>query len=411
MGCCTNLADFFIRTGVEGKMGLFQEMTFTAGDGGRWKIGRSWLPAPFHLAPSFARFGALSWKEKRAIAGLLMLLVRTQGKPGDTENVSMLDWLRRHGQAERAIALFWRTVLVSTLNEEPERTGSQYGVDVFWRVFLANKAGFTLGVPAAPLGDLYEGCRSAIEKAGGEVRFRESVREILTAEGRFAGVETERGETLRADAGIAAVPPDALAGILPKAAVESSPELRNLNRLHGSPITGVHLWFDRKVMEEPFLVVLDKTIQWIFNKSALYSEKSGVPEKNSAQYVQIVISASYDLVRKSRQEIIDLCMEEAASVLPAVRGARLVKGTVIKEVAATFSPEPGVDQWRAGAESPIKGLWMAGDWTRTGWPATMEGAVRSGYRAAELLLEAGGRPRKFLQPDLPVERLTRWLAG
>lgn len=124
----------------------------------------------------------------------------------------------------------------------------------------------------------------------------------------------------------------------------------------------------------------------------------------------MVISASYELARKSRQEIIDLCVKEIADVLPAAVNAELVKGTVIKEMAATFSPEPGVDQWRTGPGSPITGLWLAGDWTRTGWPATMEGAVRSGYRAAEVLLESCDRPQKFVQPDLPVEGLARWMS-
>jgi len=124
-----------------------------------------------------------------------------------------------------------------------------------------------------------------------------------------------------------------------------------------------------------------------------------------------VISASYDLVSSSRQEIIDLCLRELHQVLPATRDAQLVKATVIKEVAATFSPEPGSDQWRPVARTPFHNFFLAGDWTRTGWPATMEGAVRSGYLAAEAILEAAGRPQKFLVPDLPVKGLCRlWAA-
>jgi uncharacterized protein with NAD-binding domain and iron-sulfur cluster len=124
-----------------------------------------------------------------------------------------------------------------------------------------------------------------------------------------------------------------------------------------------------------------------------------------------VISASYDLVPKSRQEIIDLCVRELADVLPATRRAKLVKATVVEEVNATFSPAVGVDRYRPGQQSPVKNLILAGDWTRTGWPSTMEGAVRSGYLGAEAVLAGFGRPAKLLQPDLPIEGLSKYWAG
>ncbi len=174
----------------------------------------------------------------------------------------------------------------------------------------------------------------------------------------------------------------------------------------------MHLWFDRVVMEEPFLALLEGTTQWVFNKTALYGKNetniAGVRprDKNSSdpnlngQYLQLVISASYDLVSRSRQDIIELCQKELAGVLPATREAKLQKATVIKEIHATFSPDLGVDEWRLQQDSGIKGLFFAGDWTRTGWPSTMEGAVRSGYLAAEKVSGAFGQPRKLLQPDL-----------
>ena len=162
-------------------------------------------------------------------------------------------------------------------------------------------------------------------------------------------------------------------------------------------------------MTEPFITLLDTTTQWIFNKSALYAGTSGAgsasasPEKG--QYLQLVISASYDLLQKSRQEIIDLCLAEVRHALPAAREANLLKATVIKEAAATFSPQPGVDRWRPIQQTNIGGLFLAGDWTATGWPATMEGAVRSGYLAAEAVLRVSGTPQKFLQPDLKPDGL------
>jgi zeta-carotene desaturase len=122
----------------------------------------------------------------------------------------------------------------------------------------------------------------------------------------------------------------------------------------------------------------------------------------------LVISASYGLLQKPRQEIIDLCLKEVHQALPAAREARLMKATVIKDAAATFSPRPGVDRWRPPQETKIGGMFLAGDWTATGWPATMEGAVRSGYLAAEAVLRNAGTPRKFLQPDLPADGMVGW---
>ncbi|MGA8768483.1 MAG: FAD-dependent oxidoreductase, partial [Candidatus Acidiferrales bacterium] len=150
------------------------------------------------------------------------------------------------------------------------------------------------------------------------------------------------------------------------------------------------------------LTLLDHTTQWVFNKTLLYGETGA-----RGQYLQLVISASYDLVPRSRQEIIDLCRRELADVLPASIEAQLEKATVIKEISATFSPEPGVDRWRPSQKTEVANLFLAGDWTRTGWPSTMEGAVRSGYMAAEAVLAAFGRPQEFLQPDLPFEGLSK----
>jgi zeta-carotene desaturase len=164
-------------------------------------------------------------------------------------------------------------------------------------------------------------------------------------------------------------------------------------------------------MAEPFLTLLDHTTQWVFNKTLLYRARVGPEPVTRGQYLQLVISASYDLVPKSRQEIIDLCRGELADVLPATREAVLEKATVIKEINATFSPGPGVDRWRPPQDIGVKNLFLAGDWTRTGWPSTMEGAVRSGYLAAEAVLSSFGRPQKVLQPDLPFEGFSKYWAA
>ncbi len=184
MGCCTNLEDFYSRVGVAGKIQMFDRLTFADPGGRRGTIEASLLPPPLHLAPSFATFPMLDLSDKRAIAKALLTIARGGGCLVDSGNgTTMLEWLRRHGQTQQAIAHFWSVVLVSAFDEELDRMGAQYGIEVFWKAFLANAEGYRVGIPAVPLGELYGGCREAIEKRGGEVRFRAKVRGIAVENG------------------------------------------------------------------------------------------------------------------------------------------------------------------------------------------------------------------------------------
>ena len=411
LGCCTNLADFYRRAGAGDKVRFYDTLYFADRDGRHSTIRASALPAPLHMAPSFLAFRALSVADKRAIATALLTIARAGGRPKDVESISMLDWLNRMQQTPGAIERFWRVVLVSALDEELARTAAQYGIDVFWKGFLASRCGYRVGIPTVPLAALYEGCRDAVVKRGGIVRLRSGVREIRFCGGQFASAVLDDGAEVTADACITAVPHIALPGLLPKEMCADGGALEGLHHIRTSPITGVHMWFDRVVMNEPFLALLDHKTQWVFNKSLLYAGNGSAGARagktqTGAQYLQLVISASYDLVPLSRQEIIDLCRAELADVLPATREAQLEKATVIKEVSATFSPEPGVDRFRPAQDFGVRNFFLAGDWTRTGWPSTMEGAVRSGYLAAEAVLNRLGRPQRLVQQDLAAEGLS-----
>ncbi len=424
LGCCTNLADFYRRVGADGQIRFYDQLYFADARGNRFTIEPSSLPPPFHMMFSFLRFSALTWADKRAIGRAMMEIARAGGHPPEIEGTSMLDWLHRMKQTPAAIERFWRVVLVSALDEELARTDARYGIDVFWKAFLSNREGFRLGIPAVPLSELYDGCRAAIEKRGGEVRTRATVRELRIEQGRMKSIVFDDGSEETADAFVMAVPQSAVLDIVDPALAASDANFAGLQHLHDAPITGIHLWFDRHVMDEPFLTLLDHTVQWIFNKTLLYSDAAQATSSNgggaakndsvaaasgAAQYLQLVISASYDLVSRPRQEIVEMCVRELRDVLPATRDAKLVKSTVIKEVAATFSPEPGSDQWRPGPRCSVENLFLAGDWTRTGWPATMEGAVRSGYIAAEAVLATAENSQRFVQPDLPAQGLcARW---
>jgi squalene-associated FAD-dependent desaturase len=417
LGCCTNLEDFYKRVGSAGKIKFFDRLFFLDPQGRTGAMQAGFLPAPAHMSGSFLTFDPLSLKDKLSIARALAAILFAGGQPKDAyppaQPVSMLGWLQRHKQTQRAIERFWRVVLVSALDEELDRTDARFGIDVFWKAFLKNSTGYRMGVPSVPLAELYDGCRIAIGQKRGEVILRSPVRNLCLKNGALVAVQFDGGREESADAFVLAVPHDKLSELLPAEVRAANPALAHLEKFKVSPITGVHFWFDRQVTSEPFITLLDTQTQWIFNKTALYASSVGEqhvapqPATNRGQYLQLVVSASYDLLKKSREEIIEMCLKEVRQALPAAYQAQLIKATVIKEAAATFSPEPGVDQWRPGQETRTPGLFLAGDWTATGWPATMEGAVRSGYLAAEAVLRSVGTPQEFLQPDLPAAGLCR----
>jgi squalene-associated FAD-dependent desaturase len=411
LGCCTNLEDFYRRVGSADKIKFFDRLFFLDPQGRQGVMQAGILPAPFHMASSFATFAPLTLRDKFSIARAMLAILRGRGKTADfneSGGISMLEWLRRRGQTAGAIERFWRVVLVSALDEELDKTDARFGVDVFWKAFLRNRTGYRMGVPIVPLAELYDGCKAEIERRGGEVILRAPARGLRIENERITGILFDAGREEKADACIFAVPHSVLYELLPAQVKQTHAALENISKIKAAPITGVHFWFDREVMQEPFVTLLDTTTQWIFNKTKLYGSSAG-NSKAAGQYLQLVISASYDLLQKPRQEIIDLCLKEVRQALPAARDAQLVKATVIKEAAATFSPAPGVDRWRPKQETSVHGMFLAGDWTDTGWPATMEGAVRSGYLAAEAVLRVAGSPQKFLRPDLPPDGLMRLL--
>jgi zeta-carotene desaturase len=206
------------------------------------------------------------------------------------------------------------------------------------------------------------------------------------------------------DFAVLAAPFQNVASLLPADAA-SEPVKKQLAHFEPSSITGIHLWFDREITPLPHAVLLDRTIQWMFHKSMFHERRE---QGTQGSYVELVVSASKSLVQKSREEILDLATRELAEFFPAVREAKLVKATVIKEIYATYAILPGLDKFRPAAATQWPRIFLAGDWTATGWPATMEGAVRSGYLAAEVLTENLGRTQKFVVADLPATGLMKF---
>jgi len=375
LGCCRNLLDFYQRLHVAGAIRFYREFTFVE-PGGRVSVLKAGpLPAPLHFLGSFLRLKFLTAADKLSIARGLAALRKECRSRTDLDSITMLDWLREKKQTPQAIRRFWIPVLVSAINEEPARMAAAHAFQVFRLGFLAGPDACEMGVPAVPLGQLYS---SEAWKEFGDVslHLRAPVDRIRIENGTARGVEAA-GQVHTADYYVCC---------LPFERVNQVGLDLDLSAFEHSPITGIHLWFDRPITDLPQIALLDRTIQWVFNKS-------------EGKYLQLVVSASRSLVEMSRADIIALAVRELAEFLPSVRAATLVKAHVIKEVRATFSAKPGLESLRPPSRTKIPNLFLAGDWTRSGWPATMEGAVRSGYLAAEAVCRAAGAPARFLIPD------------
>jgi squalene-associated FAD-dependent desaturase len=399
LGCCTNLIDFYRRLGVEEQIRWYDEITFLLPDGRASTLKPSWLPAPMHTGLSFMASPVLDVKDKLAISRALLALM--PALPADNGE-DFQTWLLRHGQTKQAIDRFWAPVLISALNDELDQLSVRYAALVIRDSFLKSAAGGRMGLPAVPLSQLYGEAASYIAARGGRVHLRASV-DSIQADGSGVRIGVG-GDEVAADYAILATPFNVVSKLLPDA-----PEMQSLREQAGhfgsSPITGIHLWFDREVTPLEHAVLLERTIQWMFQKSKILNTRRESGETGS--YLELVVSSSKSLVDKPRNEIIDLAMRELAEFFPAVLEAKLTKATVIKEVHATFSPVPGSDVYRPSHASPLPRLFLAGDWTATGWPSTMEGAVRSGYGAAEALAASSGGQRQFLVADLPAKGFMR----
>ena len=396
---CTNLVEFYKRIGVADQIRWSDQMNFIE-PGGRVSVLRSSaLPAPLHTAPDFWRFPFLSVADKFAISRALVPLTLTVQRD---DGLSFQQWLDQHGQTKTPVERFWRPILISALSEELDRISVSAAAQVV-RESMKAPAARQMGVPAVPLTALYNAAGDYVRARGGTIHFRRGV-EAFVPEADHVQVRIADGEEIF-DYLVAALPFDALGRILPDDPL-SAPLREQIGHFENSPITGIHLWFDSQISDLDHAVLLDRTIQWVFHKSRLQPMRSenGMP---AGSYIELVVSSSKTLIEKSRQEIVDLALKEVCEFFPAARDANLIKATVIKEVNATYSPRPGIDTHRPGPVTAWPRIFLAGDWTATGWPATMEGAVRSGYLAAEALARSLGKEKRFLVPDLKATGLMR----
>lgn len=388
MGCCTNLAHFFRTVGAAHLLRPQQRLYFMTPDRRVSRFEADSLPAPMHLARSFLTAHYLDLREKFSIARALVRLWR---EPVE-HDTPFAGWLHENGQTPRAVERFWATVLTSALNETCDRVGLRYARKVFVDAFLTHPRGFEVEIPSVPLGRIYGPDVCAwFGRHEVDLRLNQAVRALTVAENRVTAVRLRTGDNLRADHYLVAIPFDRLLDLLPPALIEQHACFTNLKRLETAPITSVHLWFDRPILRWPHVVLVGCIGQWIFDRG-----QSDIGE----YYVQVVVSASRQFSGLGHAEVQRLVIEELRRLFPPARRAAVLRARVVTEHSATFSAVPGVDLLRPTQRTPLDNLFLAGDWTATGWPATMEGAVRSGYLAAEAILARAKRPERLLQPDL-----------
>ncbi len=385
MGCYRNTVDFLRTIGAIGKL-KFQDtprVTFLEAPGRRSRFQCPAVPAPWHLLLGLWRLGSLGLGDKLSTLAVGRALRHLQnGSAARLSETSVTEWLSRLHQSRRAQANFWNPMAIATLNQNPQRASADLFVRVLIETFMCDRASSAIGVSTVGLSELYtQDAESFVRARGGDVRFNATVSRILIRDGKAVGVELKPNEIIYADAIIVAVPPMPFAQMLPPPVIDAEESFRNLTRLKASPIVSINLWFDRPVTDVEFAGLLGTRVQWLFNKDRMFS----IFRRDRMQ-LALVISAAVEYIQRTKEELVGLAVEECRGLLPESRSARLLHAVVVKEREATISHEVGTGRYRLGAITPLRSLYLAGDWTDTGLPATIESAVRSGHHAGELAL-------------------------
>jgi len=400
MGCCTNFLDFCRRTGLEDSLVRYSTLHFFGPDGRRSNFTPSrWLPAPLHLLGPLLSLKYLSWSDKQSIARVMLALVNTP-RTDTTGGQTVLNWLIQQRQSPAAIDRFWKVVLVSALAESLDRASLAAARKVFVDGFLAHRDASHILVPRVSLDELYDRrVAASLELHGVRIHRETTIAALTDRNHRVAGLELAHGGSLEFDFVILAVPWTRVGKLLTPSLLAAVDPQNRLASIFTSPISSIHLWFDQSITNLPHAVFVERLSQWVFARS---SDRSA-----NEHYYQVVISASSDLAGRDRQSVVDEVIGDLKTAFPAAKSARLLRWQLITEQQAAFSVQPGLDAIRPTQQTAVPNLLLAGDWTQTGWPATMEGAVRSGYLAAEAIVANLGRPENILVSDLPRNWFTR----
>lgn len=375
MRCCEAAMGFLHRIGQADAVRFAPSLSVPLLCGGRRSPLRSRpLPGPLHLLPSLLHDLPLTWSQRfRALRAAATLWTTS---PGTLDEITFDAWLSRHRQDARIRTVLWDPVVIATLNA-PARCVSAASAQKVFVDGVLQRRGAGVGLFRVPLSQIASAAAAYVESLGGTVRSASAVREIVVEQRQVRGVVLSNGERVEAETVISAVPPSELERMLRRTAAMGV-TLPPQQALEWSPIVNVHLWLDRPVLDDDFWVAVEAPIQTAFDVTRLR------PPAGEARYHHIVISqsAAADWQDASNEQILDRCLHALRPLAPRVRSAHLVHARVIRHPRATFIPTPGLDRHRPRTVCGIRGLYLAGDWTATGWPSTLEGAVRSGIIAA-----------------------------
>lgn len=399
--CCDAYRAFLARIGSAGDVTLQKRLDVTVlrpGAGGEApalaRLRRNSMPAPLHLAPSLLAYRHLPVADRLRLGRAALALRRVRLDDPALDRESFAAWLARHGQGERAVRAVWDLITVPTVNLPASQASAAMGAKVFQTGLLTEAAAADIGWSQVPLGRLHgERAGSALRRAGAEVCVGERVLSVSEVKGGppRLQVRTDRRD-LDADAVVMAVPHHAVNEILPPSSFQGQ---ERIEELAASPIVDVHVVYDRAVMDLPFAAALDSPVQWVFDRT----RSSGMA--GGGQYLAVSISAAASGMGRRPAELVDEALGALGDLFPAARRARVLDSLVTKERSATFRAAPGSGALRPGPETAMPALFLAGAWTDTGWPATMEGAVRSGVDAARAALRACSAPRGASEGSVP----------
>ena len=368
LGCCTAYIAFLKLIGAYADATLQRALDVPVRDraGRSGALRASRLPAPLHLGPSFATYPLLSHTEKAAaVRALLALGVLRESQRAELDEVTFAEWLIAHGQGVGAIERFWDLIVLPTCNDRSDRVSAALATFVFQEGFFRTRTGSAIGWSRVGLTRLVDPpARRFLGRRGAQVVTGRGVTAVSDGY-----VELSDGSRLEADAVVLALPPDRVREVCPEA-------LPREVDLGSSPIVNVHVWYDRPVMDGLFTAVVDSPAQWVFNRTAM----ADLP--GPGQHLAVSISGARAEVTRSKATLIEEISAELGQLFPRARGAGIERTVCVKEPDATFAAAPDQARKRVGTRTPLDGIVLAGAWTNTGWPATMEGAVRSGMRAA-----------------------------
>lgn len=407
MGCCTAFLELCRDLGIAQEFVPAKELYFVGPDGRVNRFRAAGLPAPFHLAWSFWRLSYFSVGEKLSLARGLAALVKLT--PKAAARFSHFEaWLVEHKQSARLKQLFWHTVCVSALSETLDRIDVMAARKVFVDGFVAHRDAWRVLIPRVPFDVLYAGpVKAALGRVGVEVRTGVALEKLASDREKVTSLQLRGGGTLAADQYVVAVPFHRLISLLPDELAQH-PNVASICQLEVAPISSIHLWVDRELTTLPHAVFVEGIVQWVFNRTVLDGQSD---QTTKGFYYQVVVSASRNLAGLSQGEIATRVLKELAIAFPAAKDCRIVHSRQVTEHRAVFAPLPGHEVLRPTQQSPIANLQWAGDWTQTGWPATMEGAVRSGALAANNVLGRLGEEPRPIAPPLPVAWASRMLFG